>query len=53
MVEVIRRFDDITLDDLPIVGGENAALGELFRELRVQGIGVPDDVERERLAKSA
>ncbi len=42
MSELIRRFDEITLDDIPIVGGKNASLGEMFRELRAEGIRVPD-----------
>ena len=29
----IRRFRDITLDDVPLVGGKTASLGELHREL--------------------
>jgi pyruvate,water dikinase len=39
---VIRWFRDITLDDLPLVGGKNASLGELLRELSAAGVRVPD-----------
>jgi pyruvate,water dikinase len=39
---VIRWFRDITLDDLPLVGGKNASLGELHRELSAAGVRVPD-----------
>ena len=38
----IRRFNDIGVDDLPLVGGKNASLGELYRELRSAGVRVPD-----------
>ena len=33
----IRWFEDITLRDVPLVGGKNASLGELYRELRSAG----------------
>ena len=42
MGEYVRRFDELTADDLPLVGGKNASLGELYRELIPQGILVPD-----------
>ena len=35
-------FSEITLDMLPQVGGKNASLGELVRELRAAGVAVPD-----------
>jgi pyruvate,water dikinase len=35
-------FSEITLKDLPRVGGKNASLGELFNTLRRKGIGVLD-----------
>jgi pyruvate,water dikinase len=38
----IRWFGDITLRDVPIVGGKNASLGELYRELGVAGVRVPN-----------
>ncbi len=38
----IRLFRDITLDDVPLVGGKTASLGELHRELRGAGLRVPD-----------
>ena len=38
----IRAFDSIGAGDVGIVGGKNASLGELYRELRPQGIPVPD-----------
>ncbi len=38
----IRWFRDIGAGDVPLVGGKNASLGELFRELRSAGVRVPD-----------
>jgi len=38
----IRRFSEIGIDDIPIVGGKNASLGELYRELAAEKILVPD-----------
>jgi pyruvate,water dikinase len=35
-------FDQITLADVPLVGGKNASLGEMFRNLRPLGVGVLD-----------
>jgi pyruvate,water dikinase len=38
----IKWFDDITIDDLPLVGGKNASLGEMVRELTGKGVKVPN-----------
>jgi pyruvate,water dikinase len=38
----IKRFADITIDDVPLVGGKNASLGEMYRELTPKGVKVPD-----------
>jgi pyruvate,water dikinase len=38
----IRWFRDIGIEDVPLVGGKNASLGELYRELRAAGVRVPD-----------
>lgn len=38
----IRWFADISIDDIPSVGGKNASLGEMFRELASRGVKVPD-----------
>ena len=35
-------FDQITLEDLPRVGGKNASLGELFNALKPKGVRVLD-----------
>jgi len=38
----IRFFDEIGIEDVPLVGGKNASLGEMYRELTPQGIRVPN-----------
>ncbi len=42
MENYIKTFDTITIDDVPIVGGKNASLGEMFQKLTSKGIKVPD-----------
>ncbi|MGZ5190835.1 MAG: phosphoenolpyruvate synthase, partial [Flavisolibacter sp.] len=37
-----KKFKDITLSDLPEVGGKNSSLGEMFNKLSEKGILVPD-----------
>lgn len=38
----ILWFDEIGLSDLPMVGGKNASLGEMRRELTKSGVNVPN-----------
>ncbi|GAB4265444.1 MAG: phosphoenolpyruvate synthase [Methylomicrobium sp.] len=38
----IRWFEELTIDDIPLVGGKNASLGEMYRELGAEGIRVPN-----------
>lgn len=38
----IKKFSEISIRDLPLVGGKNASLGEMFSQLTPQGILVPD-----------
>jgi pyruvate, water dikinase len=38
----VLDFGQISLGDLPRVGGKNASLGELFRALKPRGVGVVD-----------
>lgn len=42
MSEIIRWFEDLEVDDVAVVGGKNASLGEMMRNLRSAGIQVPD-----------
>jgi pyruvate,water dikinase len=41
-VPMIKRFDDIGIEDIPLVGGKNASLGEMRRALTSKGVPVPD-----------
>lgn len=38
----IRWFEEIKIEDVPLVGGKNASLGEMYRELSSQGIKIPN-----------
>lgn len=38
----IRWFAEIGIDDVPVVGGKNASLGEMYRELGAKGVKVPN-----------
>ncbi|MGE5368275.1 MAG: phosphoenolpyruvate synthase, partial [Chloroflexota bacterium] len=38
----IRFFSQIGIGDVPLVGGKNASLGEMYRELTAKGILVPN-----------
>jgi pyruvate,water dikinase len=38
----IRWFQEIKIGDIPIVGGKNASLGEMYGELAGQGVKIPN-----------
>jgi pyruvate,water dikinase len=38
----LRFFDEIGIDDVPLVGGKNASLGEMYRKLGAEGVRVPN-----------
>ena len=42
MARFIRFFEEIGIDDVPLVGGKNASLGEMYRELSGEGVRVPN-----------
>src|SRR3989338_5144974 len=35
-------FKDLTIEDVPLVGGKNASLGEMYRNLAKKGVRVPN-----------
>lgn len=37
----IKWFEDLSIDDVPLVGGKNASLGEMIRNIGEKGINVP------------
>ena len=41
-MELIRWFAEIGIDDVAEVGGKNASLGEMYRELDSEGVRVPN-----------
>lgn len=41
-ISYIRWFNELTIDDVPLVGGKNASLGEMYRELTQKGINIPN-----------
>lgn len=41
-LQYIRWFNELSIEDVPLVGGKNASLGEMYRELTPQGIKIPN-----------
>lgn len=41
-MKYIRWFSELGADDVSLVGGKNASLGEMYRELSAQGVRVPN-----------
>ena len=41
-MEYIRFFEEIGIEDIALVGGKNASLGEMYRTLRPMGVRVPN-----------
>jgi pyruvate,water dikinase len=39
--KLILWFDEIGIDDVPLVGGKNASLGEMYQHLTGKGVAVP------------
>ncbi len=42
MKNYIKHFNEIDINDIPVVGGKNASLGEMFQKLTSKGVQVPD-----------
>lgn len=42
MSDYIKKFSEIGIEDIAIVGGKNASLGEIYAKLSSKGIPVPD-----------
>jgi len=38
----IKPFSEISIEDVPLVGGKNASLGEMYRELTPKGVKAPN-----------
>ena len=37
----IKWFEELKIEDVPLVGGKNASLGEMIQNLGEKGVGVP------------
>ncbi|MGB4800202.1 MAG: phosphoenolpyruvate synthase [Candidatus Saccharimonadales bacterium] len=44
MYNYLRFFEELSIDDIPQVGGKNASLGEMYHHLRPQGVNLPNGV---------
>jgi pyruvate,water dikinase len=42
MKNYVRFFEEIGIEDVPLVGGKNASLGEMYRNLSAEGVRVPN-----------
>ena len=42
MSQYIKFFNQLTIKDVPLVGGKNASLGDMYQKLSRQGIRVPN-----------
>lgn len=42
MAQYIRWFNELTMSDVESVGGKNASLGEMYQELKSEGIEIPN-----------
>ena len=40
--DLVRWFDQVSMDDVSIVGGKNASLGEMYRQLTPRGVRIPN-----------
>lgn len=40
--QFILWFDELSIADIPLVGGKNASLGEMYRELTPKGVRIPN-----------
>lgn len=44
MYKYLKFFEEISLEDIPQVGGKNASLGEMYHHLRPKGVNLPNGV---------
>lgn len=44
MYKYLKFFEEISLTDIPQVGGKNASLGEMYHHLRPKGVNLPNGV---------
>lgn len=44
MYKYLKFFEELSIEDIPVVGGKNASLGEMYHHLRPQGVNLPNGV---------
>ena len=44
MYKYLKFFEELSIDDIPVVGGKNASLGEMYHHLKPQGVNLPNGV---------
>ncbi len=44
MYKYLKFFEELTISDIPQVGGKNASLGEMYHHLKPQGVNLPNGV---------
>ncbi len=44
MYKYLKFFEELSIEDIPQVGGKNASLGEMYHHLRPQGVNLPNGV---------
>jgi pyruvate,water dikinase len=42
VAQYVRWFGEIKIEDVPVVGGKNASLGEMYRQLSSRGVKIPN-----------
>ena len=40
--DFVLWFEDLRIEDVPLVGGKNASLGEMYRNLTKKGVKIPN-----------
>ena len=40
--DFVLPFNEVKIEDIPLVGGKNASLGEMYRELKQKGVEIPN-----------
>lgn len=44
MYKYLKFFEELKIEDIPVVGGKNASLGEMYHHLKPQGVNLPNGV---------
>ncbi len=44
MYKYLKFFEELSINDIPQVGGKNASLGEMYHHLRPKGVNLPNGV---------